>query len=168
MASLNLSIPVLLTYAGNISAMMCAQAVSVGSGAAVLLNPIDYSGNTTTQLWQFGSDNRIYLFNPNDALNPILCLSFSGSAQNGAPLVLAQPNALDENQQWIWTNYLSLENIGASTSGTIYMLDNNGSGTNPNNKLQLWAANGTDAQQWLTQLLLGAAYATMADQLATA
>jgi hypothetical protein len=149
MASPTLQPPVLLTF-GNIPAQMCAQAASAGSRALVLLQPIDHAGNTTLQQWQLGSDGRIYLNTP---ANPgSLCLTYQGEPENGEPLGIAATDPTDPTQVWQWiNNQTSLKNMGASQSGTTFVIDNSGGSTSPGNKIQIWTFLNNGNQIWVAQ-----------------
>ncbi len=154
MASPTLQPPVLLTF-GNIPAQMCAQAASAGSRSLVLLQPIDHTGQTTLQQWQFGSDGRIYLNTPglNTPGAPAsLCLTYQGEPENGEPLGIAATDPTDPTQVWQWiNNQTSLQNMGASQSGTAFVIDNSAGSTSPGNRIQIWAFFNNGNQIWVAQ-----------------
>jgi hypothetical protein len=167
MSSLIVSSPVFLRFAGHIKPGMGAQATSAELGSKVLLQKIDFSGQTILQQWQFGNDGRIYLYNTKTPppSTSALCLTYSGKAMDYAPLILAPVNSKDFTQVWAWAkpHDLSLKNVGASEpGGTIYAMDDNNSSKNPNNPLQIYHINNTKAQYWIAQSVLASQFPQMA------
>lgn len=155
MASLTLTAPVVLAYGGQVTSKMCMQAQDAGTNALITLQPIDYSGNTPLQLFQFGNDGRIYLYNSQNPSAPAFCVTFQGPAEDGAPIALAKPDNSDQTQVWRWQNNLNLVNVGASSS-TTFVIDDDHENTGKGNKIQLYGSNGTGAQLWITVLLVQA------------
>ncbi|HEY5039127.1 MAG TPA: RICIN domain-containing protein [bacterium] len=147
---LQLSSPVILWYLGRVNFLMCAQAQSVGQGAFITLQPIDYTGNTLQQQFQFGNDGRIYAAGSSAKF----CLTYQGSAQNGSQLVLEPADDSNQTQMWVW-NKLFLENVGASNNQNqiIYVMDDWEQNVSSGNKIQIWQSNGGLAQFWAPVLV---------------
>lgn len=61
-ATPNLTIPVVIAFAGNATANMGLQAAYAGVDAPVTLQSIPWGQPNSLQLFQFGDDGRIYLY----------------------------------------------------------------------------------------------------------
>lgn len=99
---------------------LCAQVNSSTLNSELTLqevNPDPKGGVAAGQVFTYGSDNRIYLYNGAGA-TPKFCLGFPQPAQSGQPLQLQSPS-LDPNdptQQWTYsTQCPTFTNQGASS-----------------------------------------------------
>jgi len=128
------------------------QASYAGVDATVTLQPIQYNGQQPLQLWQFGSDQRIYLYSASGS--PTFCLDLVQPIGNGQPLILNNVIASDQTQMWDWNSLApGLKNIGASASGTTYVIDNSAGGAGSGNKIQIWTYIPNANQNWTPELL---------------
>lgn len=153
--AVQLTPPVLITFVNN-GGETCLQAEAAASGAAVNLQAIDYTFKIPNQFWQFGDDNRIYLFNPTAEGNNPYCLTFQPPAGDGQSLIIHDYDATDANQTWDWNSAPpTIINLGATTSETTYVIDDLYGRTGNGNKVQIWEYNeGSGNQPWAAQLVL--------------
>mgnify|MGYP001809861622 CR=1 FL=1 len=143
-----MSQPFLIFFAGTVTGNACAQATFAGANASVVAATADLTGGTANQLWQYGSDNRLYL-----AGSTSLCIGYVAPTQNAQALILVEMNQGDETQQWTWASGFYLNNVGGSASGTTYVMDLQNGVTTAGTKIQVWQSIANDIDQmWLAVL----------------
>lgn len=144
----NLTSPVAISLARG-GPVICLQAGYAGVNAQITLQPISWEQPNKLQLWQFGDDQRIYLYTPEKPAQ--FCVDFSNPAGNAQPLQLAAVIPSDKTQMWNVSSPLSIENVGAGS----YFVDS-GANPAPGNKVVIY--NGGGAQKnsneaWLPVLI---------------
>jgi hypothetical protein len=143
--------PFLIQWVGSPLQEVCLQAAYPGQDAFVTINTIDPTGNTSLQLWLYGSDERLYLY-AGSGSTPKYCLDFTNPAQNGQPLMLNAVTPSDQTQQWTWngaSNTSTFNNIGAQG----FSMDNDGGGIRAGNKIQLWQTANNANQDYVMALI---------------
>src|SRR6202035_5287523 len=119
----------------------CLGVQQASPGSNVVLSNLQGIGNKTTQ-WELDPNSgRITL-----AGSANLCLDIQGNSPgNGVQLIVADYVLGRPTQIWNWVGSPpSIMNTGAPG----FCVDNNGGNVAPGNKIQLYATNGTNAQQW--------------------
>lgn len=134
---------------------LCAQASYAGANATVTLAQIDFRGGTPLQLWQLGSDGRIYLYGSESQGSPV-CIGYhpTSSALNGTNLFLMAEDASDNTQVWdLSTQAPALLNTGAGDAAAQYAMDSGGFPT-PGNSITIFTwGPGNPNQEWALQTL---------------
>jgi len=93
--------------------MLCAQADTVVVDSEFTLQNVDASGGTPTQLFVYGSDQRIYLQSTLNDPKPLV-IEFAQPPQSGQPLQLNYLDPQDSSQQWTYNmNNPTFVNVGA-------------------------------------------------------
>jgi hypothetical protein len=169
MATPNLTSPVAISLAGT--SIICLQAEYAGVNSQILLQPISWEQSNNLQLWQFGDDQRIYLYTPEAPAQ--FCVDFSNPAGNAQPLQLTTVISSDKTQMWDMSSPLSIRNVGAKS----YFVDS-GNNHAPGNKVVIYAGGGAKQnsnEAWLPVLIpafyfadLGSAKGGVARTAATA
>jgi hypothetical protein len=132
----------------NPRALKCLQPAnnSTSPGAAIVLEPCDR--NNASQLWSAvaAGGNIVRYFNEHSTL----CLDARGAAANGTPVQQWTCDSItNENWQYAQNNGAIVPSVISRVSGTgQYCLDVPDGQTDAGVAVQIYACNGTDAQQW--------------------
>ena len=164
MTTANLTPPLVIAYTGQGSTTTCLSATqNAGAGAVITLQQIQWNPAVQNlQLWQFGSDGRIYLYAPE--LTAKLCVDFPNPPKNGQQLQLNLVAQSNQEQMWNWdTKPGFILNVGAQG----YAIDNNDGHTNPGNQIQIWQQGNTPHQIWMPVMMPTYYLNSLASQAAT-
>ena len=141
MATPKLSSPVAISLVG-VRPIICLQAGYERVNAQITLPQISWQKKPNNlQLWQFGDDQRIYLYTPEKLAQ--FCIDFLNPVENAQPLLLAAVIPSDKTQKWKVSSLLSIENVGAenyfmdsganpTTGSKVVIYKGGGAGKNPN------------------------------------
>ncbi len=151
------STPFILRWSGAVGVSLCAQAAYAGVDASVTQQEVDYSGNTPLQLWQLGSDGRIYLYG-GEGQDPAYCLDFRPTSPpnlNGTPLLLNTVIPSDATQVWDLASAAPLIlNTGAALiGGGKYAMDSGGTPLFGRPVVIYIASAANFDQQWALEVL---------------
>jgi hypothetical protein len=108
--ALTLMDPAVILFRGDIFSTLCVEADGTGQNIALSLRTVDPTGNTHAQLWQYGSDQRIYQYD--GTASPAFCIGLNGAVQEENALILVTPSTTDTTQQWsLQTTVPSITNV---------------------------------------------------------
>jgi hypothetical protein len=133
--------PAVILFRGDVYRTLCVQASTPGTGATLELQAVD--GNPL-QLWQYGSDGRIYQYDGTG--NPQICIDVAGEASQELQLITSAVDSSRLLQTWsLSTSAPSLTNNGA---GNQYCMNDQGGNGNPGDAVIIFANTTTDNIEW--------------------
>ena len=133
--------PAVLLFRGDVQLTLCVQASTPGTGATLELQPVD--GNPL-QLWQYGSDGRIYQYD--GTANPQICIDVSGEASQELQLITSAFDDSRDLQRWtLSTSVPNLTNIGA---GNAYCMNDSGGNGNIGDAVIIFPNGTEDNIEW--------------------
>jgi hypothetical protein len=141
--------PAVILYRNDLQLTVCVEVNgSIGPSSPLSLQNVDPSGGTQSQLWQFGSDGRIYLYKygPNDPVPLCIGLQDDPSEENPLVLVNVDPSGLDKTQCWqLNTTVPSLTNVKYPN---YCMNDDTGKGL-PGDAVIIYTSSANPANDWV-------------------
>ena len=134
--------PSVIMFRGDVFRNVCVE-VNVPSGGMpgpndpLWLQPVDATG-TQTQLWQYGSDSRIYLSSTVSNSSP-LCIGLQGAPSEENALVLVKADPSDQTQQWtLQTNGPSPASLITNGEFPSYCMNDGGGQGNPGDSVLIF------------------------------
>ncbi len=133
--------PAVILFRGDVYETLCVQASTPGTGATLQLQPVD--GNQL-QLWQDGSDGRIYQYDGTS--NPQFCVDVSGEASQELQLITSAFDDSRDLQRWtLSTSVPSITNVGAEDA---YCMNDSGGNGKVGDAVIICANSTTNNVEW--------------------